>query len=379
MRRTTTYIYGLSDWPKFRWDAETLATALVSVRHQQGRLIGYMDALGFPLQQEAVLQTLTEDVVKTSEIEGEKLDAEQVRSSIARRLGLDVGGLDTADRHIEGVVEMTLDATRHYDQPLSAERLFGWHASLFPTGRSGMRRVRVGDWRDDGTGPMQVVSGPVGRERVHFEAPAATKLAREMRVFLDWFNDARRNADTDAVLRAGVAHLWFVTIHPFDDGNGRIARAIADLVLARSERSPQRYYSMSAQIQQERTAYYDMLEQTQQGTMDVTPWLQWFLACLGRAIDGAQVTLAAVLSKARFWEVYRAVPINDRQRLMLNRLLDGFEGRLTTSKWASIADCSSDTALRDIVDLVERGILVRGPEGGRSTSYVLAVAGTPPT
>lgn len=334
--------------------------------------MGHMEALGFPLKQEAVLQTLTEEVVKSSEIEGEKLDVSQVRSSLARRLGMDVGGLEPADRRVEGVVELILDATRHYDQPLTAERLFAWHASLFPTGRIGMRKIRVGAWRDDSTGPMQVVSGPIGRERVHFEAPPAAKLEGEMQVFLDWFNEHSTGADSDAVLNAGLAHLWFVTIHPFDDGNGRIARAIADLALARSEDSSQRFYSMSAQIRQERAAYYNLLEQTQKATMDVTAWMEWFLACLGRAIDGAQTTLAAVLSKARFWERLRAVPLNERQRLMLNRLLDGFEGKLTTSKWAKIAKCSSDTALRDILDLVERGILVRNPEGGRSTSYALA-------
>ncbi len=372
MRRKARYIHELPDWPKFRWDRGKLARPLASVRHQQGRLLGHMEALGFQLQQEAVLQTLTEDVVKSSDIEGEKLDAGQVRSSIARRLGMDVGGLEAADRHVEGVVEMMLDATRHYDQPLTSERLLAWHASLFPTGRSGMRKIRVGAWRDDHTAPMQVVSGPVGHERVHFEAPAARRLEREMQAFLDWFNEGGAGADIDAVLKAGLAHLWLVTIHPFDDGNGRIARAIADLALARSERSPQRFYSMSAQIRQERAAYYDILEQTQNGTSDVTPWMEWFLACLGRAIDGAQTTLAAVLSKARFWQAFRAVAVNERQRLMLNRLLNGFEGKLTTSKWAKIAKCSSDTALRDILDLVERGILVRNPGGGRSTSYALA-------
>jgi Fic family protein len=330
-----------------------------------------MEALGFPLKQEAVLQTLTEDVVKSSEIEGEMLDVSQVRSSIARRLGMDVGGLEPADRRVEGVVEMTLDATRHYDQALTAERLFAWHASLFPTGRIGMRKLRTGAWRDDSTGPMQVVSGPLRREHVHFEAPPAAKLEGEMRAFLDWFNDDSTGVGSDAVLKAGLAHLWFVTIHPFDDGNGRIARAIADLALARSEHSSQRFYSMSAQIRQERAAYYNVLEQAQKATMDVTAWMEWFLACLGRAIDGARTTLAAVLSKARFWEAIRAVPLNERQRLMLNRLLDGFEGKLTTSKWAKIAKCSSDTALRDILDLVERDILVRNPEGGRSTSYSL--------
>ena len=372
MRRKGRQIHALAEWPRFRWDREKLAKPLASVRHQQGRLIGHMEALGFPLQQEAVLKTLTEDVVKSSEIEGDNLDAGQVRSSIARRLGMDVGGLVAADRHVEGVVEMMLDATRHYDQPLTAERLFAWHASLFPTGRSGLRGIRVGAWRDDRTGPMQVVSGPIGRERVHFEAPAAKRLDREMTAFVAWFNDDDRSADIDAVLKAGLAHLWFVTVHPFDDGNGRIARAIADLVLARSEHSPQRFYSMSAQIREERGAYYDILEQTQKGTLDITPWMEWFLACLGRAIDGAQTTLSAVLQKARFWQKLRDVQINERQRLVLNRLLDGFEGNLTTSKWAKIAKCSSDTALRDISELVERGILVRNPAGGRSTSYALA-------
>lgn len=372
MRRNQRYIHELPNWPKFQWDQERLANLLASVRHRQGRLIGRMEALGFPLQQEAVLQTLTEDVVKSSDIEGEKLDETQVRTSLARRLGMDVGGVEPEDRHVEGVVEMMLDATRQYDQPLTAERLCAWHASLFPTGRSGMRKIRVGAWRDDSTGPMQVVSGPVGRERVHYEAPAAKRLDQEMKVFLEWFNQDRDSANIDEVLKAGLAHLWFVTIHPFADGNGRIARAIADLALARSEHSSQRFYSVSAQIRQERTEYYEILERTQKGTLDVTPWMEWFLGCLGRAIDGAQTTLAAVLQKARFWQTVRDVPINERQRLVLNRLLDGFEGNLTTSKWAKIAKCSSDTALRDILDLVERGVLVRNPGAGRSTSYALA-------
>jgi Fic family protein len=361
------YIHKLQDWPRFEWNRERLAEPLAAVRHRQGRLIGHMEALGFKLRQEAVLQTLTADVLKSSEIEGEKLDAEQVRSSIARRLGMDIGALKPADRHVEDVVEMMLDATRHYDQPLTADRLFAWHASLFPTGRSGMRKIRVGAWRDDSAGPMQVVSGPVGKEHVHFEAPAAPRLDGEMAAFLDWFNTP---AGIDAVLKAGLAHLWFVTIHPFDDGNGRIARAIADMALARSENSPQRFYSMSAQIRQE--AYYDVLEQTQKGTMDVTLWMEWFLGCLGSAIDGAQAILGAVLAKARFWEGIAGVAINERQRLVLNRLLDGFEGKLTTSKYAKLAKCSQDTALRDILRLVKRGILVRNPEGGRSTSYTLA-------
>lgn len=363
------YLYNHPDWPRFNWDRENLTERLSVVRHEQGRLLGRMEALGFKLRQEAVLKTLTEDVLKSSEIEGEQLDAEQVRSSIARRLGMDVGGLKPVDRNVEGVVEMMLDATRHYEQPLTAERLFAWHASLFPTGRSGMSRIRVGAWRDDSNGPMQVVSGATGRERVHFEAPAVGRLDREIQVFLDWFNE---NTATDWVAKAGLAHLWFVTIHPLDDGNGRIARAITDMALARSEQSVQRFYSMSAQIRQERAAYYDVLERTQKGTMDITPWMGWFLGCLGRAIEGAQATLEAVLSKARFWETFADFPLNERQRLVLNRLLDGFEGKLTTSKWAKLAKCSHDTALRDILALVERGILVRNPEGGRSTSYGLA-------
>ena len=365
----SSYIHNRPDWPRFHWNRESLAERLVVVRHEQGRLLGRMEALGFKLRQEAVFKTLTEDVLKSSEIEGEQLDAEQVRSSIARRLGMDIGGLKPVDRNVEGVVEMMLDATGHYEQPLTAERLFGWHASLFATGRSGMRRIRVGAWRDDSSGPMRVVSGAVGRERVHFEAPAAGRLDREMQVFLDWFNE---KTESDWVMKAGLAHLWFVTIHPFDDGNGRIARAIADMALARSEQSAQRFYSMSAQIRQEYATYYDILENTQKGEMDITPWMDWFLGCLGRAIDGAQAILAAVLSKARFWEIFADFPLNERQRLVLNRLLGGFEGKLTTSKWARLAKCSHDTALRDISALVERGILVRNPGGGRSTSYGLA-------
>jgi len=363
------YIHELKDWPRFHWSADKLAELLASVRHRQGRLIGHMEALGFDLRQEAVLQTVTADVLKSSEIEGEKLDAGQVRSSIARRLGMDIGALKPADRHVEGVVEMMLDATRHYDKLLTAERLFGWHASLFPTGRSGMTKIKTGAWRDDGTGPMQVVSGAVGKERVHFEAPKADRVDAEMHAFLKWFEGGSK---IDAVLKAAEAHLWFVTIHPFDDGNGRIARAIADMALARSEHSPQRFYSMSAQIRQERNDYYDILKQTQKGTLDITPWMEWFLSCLGRAIDGAQETLSAVLNKAKFWERLKDVQVNGRQRLVINRLLDGFEGKLTTSKYAALAKCSQDTAHRDILALVDHGVLRQNPEGGRSTSYSLA-------
>ncbi len=360
------YIHDRSDWPHFHWDHDRLAERLAGVRHEQGRLVGRMDALGFNLREEAVLRTLTKDVLKSSEIEGEHLDADQVRSSIARLLGMDIGGLKAGDRNVEGVVEMMLDATRHFDEAITAERLFAWHASLFPTGRSGMKRIRVGSWRNDATGPMQVVSGPIGRERVHFEAPAAKRLEGEMRSFLDWFNGS---AESDWVVKAGLAHLWFVTIHPFDDGNGRIARAIADLALARSEQSSQRFYSMSAQIGQERVKYYETLEQTQKGTLDVTLWMDWFLGCLGRAIEGAQTTLGAVLAKSRFWQSLRDFTLNERQRHVLNRVLDDFDGKLTTSKWAKLAKCSQDTALRDILPLVRAGILVRNREGGRSTSY----------
>lgn len=365
------YIHELGDWPHFRWNNEGLAGLLAGVRHRQGLLIGHMGALGFDLRQEAVLRTLTADVLKSSEIEGEKLDAEQVRSSIARRLGMDIGGLKAADRNVEGVVEMMLDATRHYDQPLTADRLFSWHAALFPTGRSGMRKISAGAWRNDSDGPMQIVSGPMGRERVHFEAPAAPRVSQEMNAFLNWFN---ANHDMDPVMKAGLAHLWYVTIHPFDDGNGRIARAIADMGLARSENSAQRFYSMSDQIRHERNAYYEILERTQKADMDVTPWLEWFLACLGRAIEGAQTVLQGVLDKAKFWERIRGVAINDRQRLILNKLLDGFEGKLTTTKYAKLAKSSQDTALRDMTYLVEKGVLVRSSEGGRSTSYTLKLA-----
>lgn len=364
-----TYIHERPDWPKFRWNDAKLSGLLADVRHRQGRLLGHMEGLGFQLRQEAVLKTLTDDVLKTSEIEGERLDAEQVRSSIARKLGIDIGALKAADRNVEGVVEMMLDATRHYKKPLTKERLFSWHAALFPTGRSGMAKIKVGEWRKDAAGPMQVVSGPLGREHVHYEAPRAGKLNREMTGFLAWFNAA---SEEDHVLKAALAHLWFVTVHPFDDGNGRIARAIADMTLARSEESSQRFYSMSAQIRLERKQYYDTLERTQRGSMDITPWMEWFLLCLGRAIDGAQTALSAVLGKARFWESTEGVPLNERQRSMLNRLLDGIEGPLTNAKWAKMAKCSADTALRDLQYLVEHGLLIRGEAGGRSTSYLVA-------
>jgi Fic family protein len=363
-----TYIWQLPGWPEFTWSHERIAAPLAGARHKQGRLLGRMEALGFRLTEEAILQTLTQDVLKTSEIEGETLDPAQVRSSLARRLGIDIGALTRADRNVEGVVEMTLDATRHYDRELTAERLFAWHAALFPTGRSGMARIRVGAWRDDSAGPMQVISGPAGKEHVHYQAPPAQRLEAEMADFLEWFN---REGAMDPVLKAAVAHLWFVTIHPFDDGNGRIARAVADMALARSERSNQRFYSMSAQIRQERNAYYDVLERTQKASLDITAWMEWFLGCLSRAIDRAGDTLAAVIDKARFWERHRGESFNGRQLKVLNRMLDGFEGKLTSSKWAKLAGCSQDTAHRDITDLVSRGVLRKDPAGGRSTSYSL--------
>lgn len=366
----TTYIHQREDWPKFSWSRKRLADLLGAVRHRQGRLLGRMEGLGLKLRAEATLRSLTEEVIKSSEIEGQVLDRDQVRSSLARRLGVDIGALTPADRHVEGVVEMILDATEKYEEPLTADRLFGWHAALFPTGRSGISKITVGAWRTGKAGPMQVVSGPEGRRHVHFEAPAASGLAPEMAAFLKWFNQ-----DTDAidpVLKAGIAHLWFVTIHPFEDGNGRIARAIADQQLARSEKSAQRFYSMSAQIRKERKAYYDILEATQKGDLDITPWLEWFLGCLDRAFGGAETILGSVLSKAKFWEIHAGESFNARQHKVLNRLLDGFEGKLTSSKWAALAKCSQDTASRDIDDLLRRKILVKDAAGGRSTSYSLA-------
>lgn len=365
----TRYIHELKDWPRFTWDHKALSGALADVRHRQGRLLGRMEALGFPLRSEATLQTITQDVLKSSEIEGEILDYAQVRSSIARRLGVDIGALAPADRHVDGVVEMMLDATQNYKKPLTEKRLFGWHASLFPTGYSGISKIRTGAWRDGKAGPMQVISGPLGRERVHFEAPDASLVKQEMKAFLAWL---AQPDDTDPVLRAGIAHLWFITIHPFEDGNGRIARAIADLALARSEDSPQRFYSMSTQIRQERKTYYDLLEQTQKGSLNITAWLSWFLACLGRAIGNADAMLGTILHKASFWETQRTTSLNDRQRLMINKILDGFDGHLTTSKWAKISKCSTDTALRDITALIDAGILKKGEAGSRSTHYVLA-------
>jgi Fic family protein len=364
------YIHELKNWPKFTWNEGVLASILTEVRHRQGRLMGRMESLGFDLRAESVLRTLTEEVIKSSEIEGEQLDRDQVRSSVARRLGMDIAGLVPADREVEGVVEMMIDATQTYDQPLTEDRLFAWHSALFPTGRSGMKKIIIGSWRDDAHGPMQVVSGPVSREHVHYQAPPAARLSVEVPEFLKWFENER---STDPVVRAGIAHLWFVTIHPFDDGNGRIARAITDLALARSDNSSQRFYSMSSRIRATRKAYYDVLEATQKGDLDITAWLQWFLHCLNGAFDNAETTLSAVLTKARFWDHVKALSLNERQKLVLNKMLDGFEGKLTSSKWAQLTKSSQDTASRDIAALLENGILVRGPSGGRSTSYELVI------
>lgn len=384
------YIWQASDWTDWHYDLAALAEPMAEVSRAQGLLMGRLADVGMALRDQASLAALTEDVVKTSEIEGEQLNVESVRSSIARRLGVDIGALAPVDRHIEGVVEMVLDATANCHAPVSRERLFGWHAALFPAGYSGLSRIKVGAWRDDASGPMQVVSGPIGRQKVHFEAPPAGRLELETSRFLDWVNGA---LNEPPLLKAGLGHLWFVTLHPFDDGNGRIARAIGDLLLARADGSPQRFYSLSAQIQRERKAYYDILERTQKNlpganfraspaggrhrdvpdnrSMDVTEWLAWFLDTLHRAVDQAQHTLDAVLTKARFWQRWATMPLNERQVKLLNKLLDGFEGKLTSSKWAAIAKCSPDTALRDINDLLTRGVLRKSDAGGRSTRYEL--------
>ena len=362
------YIWNLKQWPKLTWDLEPLSPLLSRVSHEQGRLLGKMEGLGFDLRNEAHLRALTDDVLKSSEIEGENLPPDQVRSSIARRLGLEISGLIPADSEVEGVVEMMTDATVHHDAPLTEDRLFDWHAALFPTGRSGMSRITVGRWRE---GPMQVVSGPIGKESTHYEAPPADRLPAEMSDFLNWFADT---GPMDPLLAAGFAHFWFVTIHPFDDGNGRIARAIADMALARAERSPKRFYSMSAQIRTERNEYYRLLELTQKNGPDITEWMVWFLSCLHRAIEGADQSIGIVLQKARFWQRYAAASLNERQIKVLNRLLDGgFEGKLTTTKWAKLSKCSQDTAYRDITDLIERGALKKDEAGGRSTSYSLVL------
>ena len=363
------WIHEHQNWPNFTWDVGSLVSKLADIRHRQGRLLGRMEGLGFELKCEASLSTLTNDVVKSSAIEGENLNPEEVRSSIARRLGIDTAGLIPASRGVEGIVEMMLDATQQFSKPLTKDRLFDWHAALFPTGRSGTHKITVGGWRTIDAGPMQVVSGPIGKEKVHFEAPDADRLEKEMHAFLKWFGN---NDDIDPVIKAGIAHLWFVTIHPFEDGNGRIARAISDMALARADGTQDRFYSLSSQIEAERKHYYDQLEKQQRATPDITDWLSWFLDCLGRAISNAETTLGNVLFKAQLWDTINQKPVNDRQRLIINRMLeDDFEGFMNTSKYAKLAKCSNDTALRDIQELKERGIFIQNPGGGRSTSYRL--------
>ena len=366
--RNPRYIWQLPDWPYFTFDAAALAAPLAQVHRAQGQLMGHMAGLGLAQRDQATLQVLMQEVIKTSEIEGERLDLDAVRSSLARKLGLDIGGLIYSDRHVDGVVDVVLDATRNFDHVLTPERLFGWHAALFPTGFSGRTRITVAAWRTDASGPMQVVSGAVGREKVHFQAPPANTLPGQTPAFFEWFEAAPAG---DALIKAGLAHLWLVTLHPFDDGNGRLSRAVGDMALARAEGTSQRFYSFSAQIQRERKAYYDRLEAAQKGPLDVTLWLDWFLGCLLRAVQGADATLAGVLDKAQFWQRWAGTPMNARQTLVLNRVLDGMEGKLTNAKWAAIGKCSADTALRDINDLLERGVLRMLEGGGRSTGYEL--------
>ncbi len=362
------YIHEKGNWTDFTWDNHKVMIKLGEARNLQGRLFGKMESFGFDLQSEAVLNTLTLDVVKSSEIEGEILEIEQVRSSIARRLGIDIAGSVQSDRHIEGIVEMMLDATQRFDLPLTKERLFGWHAALFPSGYSDIYKITVADWRKDTTGPMQVVSGAMGKEKVHFQAPSSERIEAEVVKFLSWFENEH---ELDLVIKAAIAHFWFVTIHPFDDGNGRITRAITDMVLARSDKSVQRFYSLSAQIRIERKQYYEKLEKSQKGTSDVTEWILWFLQCLINAIASTEETLALILNKAEFWKIHAASVLNDRQRKIINRLLDGFEGKLTTTKWGKMNKCSQDTALRDIQDLIKKDILQKEASGGRSSNYEL--------
>ena len=362
------YLYNNQNWPVFEWNSEKLLPLLAYVRNRQGKLIGKMGALGFELQNEANLEILTIEIVKSTEIEGEFLDKEQVRSSIARRLGLDISGLVYSERNVDGIVDLMLDATRNYDKELNKERLFSWHAALFPTGQSGMYKIITGNWRDNSTGPMQVVSGALGKEKVHYQAPPAVQLENEMQIFFDWFNFEQH---IDSVLKVAIAHLWFVTLHPFEDGNGRISRALSDMLLARSDEQSYRFYSMSTQIRKERNSYYDILEKTQKGSLDITNWLEWFLNSLLYSIEDSEKLLEKVISKHVFWLRHSKVSINGRQRKILNMLMDDFEGVLNTTKWAKIGKCSQDTALRDIQDLIEKGILTKTEQGGRSTNYEL--------
>jgi Fic family protein len=364
------YIHQLKNWPSFTWNYEVILVRLGEVRHRQGRILGLMSSAGFKLKENTLLDTLTLDVTKSSEIEGEKLNSDQVRSSIARRLGIEIAGAVPADRNVDGVVEMMLDATQKYTNDLTADRLFDWHAALFPTGRSGMHKITVAAWRTPEAGPMQVVSGAMGKEKVHFEAPAAERLPAEMEMFLKWIN---KESTTDPVLKAAIAHLWFVTIHPFDDGNGRITRTITDMLFSRADGTSQRFYSMSAQIMREKAAYYHILEATQKGGLDITNWLKWFLDCLYFAMDHTEETLSAIAGRTRFWDKHRETVLNSRQQLMVTALLDEFYGKLTSTKWAKMTKSSPDTALRDIQDLIEKGILEKKAGGGRNTAYSIVV------
>ena len=370
MRRIMQYIHETEDWPNFKWDLEQVVSLLSDVRNKQGILKGKMEAIGFKLQNEAYLETLSLDVLKTSEIEGEILDTQQVRSSIARKLGIDIGGLVESNGDVEGIVEVMMDATQNWQKELNDERLFNWHSALFPTGRSGMYKIIVGNWRDDSTGPMQVVSGPLGKETVHFVAPASQKLEKEMNQFITWFN---RTTSEDPVIKAAISHLWFITIHPFEDGNGRIARALTDMQLCKSENSTQKFYSMSAQIKEHKKEYYEILELTQKGAVDITRWMIWFLNCLGKAIESSSTIVENIIAKHKFWNINKAVPFNERQIKIIELLFGNFYGNLTTSKWAKINKCSKDTALRDIQDLVTKEILKKSKSGGRSTNYELLV------
>jgi len=364
----TFYIHNRENWNEFTWDNKKVLLILSETRNLQGKLLGRMESLGFDLQNEAILNTLTLEIVKSFEIEGEILETEQVRSSIARRLGIDIVGAIESERHIDGIVEMMLDATQRYSLPLTKERLFGWHSALFPTGWSNMFKITVADWRKDTKGSMEVVSGPLGREKVHFEAPTAERIDSEMEKLLDWIEN---EMEVDPVLKAAISHLWFVTIHPFEDGNGRITRAITEMILARSDNSVKRFYSMSAQIRVERKQYYEVLERTQKGNSDITEWILWFLECLQEAINSTYGVLQKVLQKAEFWKIHSSTILNERQQKMIDRILDGFTGKLTTTKWGKICKCSQDTALRDIQDLIKKNILQKEPSGGRSTSYEL--------
>ncbi len=368
VQRMKAFIHQKGNWPDLTWRSDDFVNLLSEARNLQGRLIGKMESLGFDLRNEALLDTLTLDVLKSTEIEGEILNPDQVRSSIARRLGMEIAGSVESDRNVDGMVEMMIDATHNCFKPLTAERLFDWHAALFPMGRSGMYKITVANWRKDTTGPMQVVSGAMGKEKVHFQAPDSALIEKEIQQFLEWFN---KNRNIDLVIKAAIAHFWFVTIHPFEDGNGRLTRALTDMLLAQSDKSTQRFYSMSAQIRLERKQYYEILEKTQKGSLDITEWIKWFLSCLINALKSTNTILMRVLFKADFWNRYSKTNINERQKKLLNKLLDGFDGKLTSSKWAKIAKCSKDTAIRDINDLISKDILQKESAGGRSTNYEL--------